>query len=41
MRVPTTAALLLGAALAGCSSENPDKVKPELPRVTLEVRGMT
>jgi hypothetical protein len=37
-----TAALLLGVALAGCSSSNNgDNVRPDLPRVTLEVSGMT
>jgi hypothetical protein len=41
MRVPTVVAALLGVALLGCASDNPDKVKPDLPRVTVEVTGMT
>jgi hypothetical protein len=45
MRVPIPAVVLLGVALAGCGRgdrlSQADKVKPELPRVTLEVRGMS
>jgi hypothetical protein len=37
--------LVLGVALAGCNSGDSlskgDQVKPELPRVTIEIDGMT
>jgi hypothetical protein len=43
MRRITPLTLLLGFALAGCDSgpSAGDKVKPELPRVTVEVKGMS
>ncbi len=46
MRRWSPSLLLLGAALAGCnpggnSPSKADQVRPELPRVTVEVKGMT
>ena len=47
MHVRTAAVVVLGVALAGCGGgagpepSRADKVKPELPRVSVEVKGMT
>ena len=39
-----TPVVIVGVFLAGCSGEDPtkgDQVSPELPRVTVEVKGMS
>jgi hypothetical protein len=44
MRRTSPALFLLGLVLAGCGGRQPstegDTVKPNLPRVTVEVKGM-